>query len=48
VQGLRHGSSKVTLEVYAQAQVPAKRKVQHKVAEMVRLEALLEPLVMVT
>jgi len=36
---LRHGSAKVTLDVYAQAQMPAKRKAQHKVVEMVRPEA---------
>jgi integrase len=36
---LRHGSVKVTMDVYAQAQMPAKRKAQQKVVEMVRLEA---------
>ena len=36
---LRHGSAKVTMDVYAQAQMPAKRKAQQKVVEMVRLEA---------
>ena len=33
---LRHGSAKVTMDVYAQAQVPAKRAAQQKVVEMVR------------
>lgn len=33
---LRHGSSRVTMDVYAQAQMPAKRAAQHKVVEMVR------------
>ncbi len=33
---LRHGSSRVTLDVYAQAQMPAKRAAQQKVVEMVR------------
>jgi integrase len=36
---LRHGSVKVTMDVYAQAQMPAKRKAQHKVVEMMRPEA---------
>lgn len=45
---LRHGSAKVTLDVYAQAQMPAKRKAQHKVAEMVRPEARQEALAMAT
>lgn len=36
---LRHGSVKVIMDVYAQAQMPAKRKAQQKVVEMVRLEA---------
>lgn len=36
---LRHGSAKVTMDIYAQAQMPAKRKAQHKVVEMVRPEA---------
>jgi len=36
---LRHGSAKVTLDVYAQAPMPDKRKAQHKVVEMVRPEA---------
>jgi integrase len=33
---LRHGSSRVTLDVYAQAMTPAKRAAQQKVVEMVR------------
>ncbi len=33
---LRHGSSRGTLDVYAQAQMPAKRAAQQKVVEMVR------------
>jgi integrase len=33
---LRHGSAKVTMDIYAQAQMPAKRKAQQKVVEMVR------------
>ncbi len=33
---LRHGSSRVTLDIYAQAQMPAKRAAQQKVVEMVR------------
>lgn len=45
---LRHGSAKVTLDVYAQAQMPAKRKAQHKVVEMVRPEARQEALAMAT
>ena len=36
---LRHGSAKVTLDVYSQAQMPAKREAQRKVVEMVRSEA---------
>ena len=36
---LRHGSVKVTMDVYAQAQMPAKRKAQQKVVEMMRPEA---------
>ena len=36
---LRHGSAKVTLDVYSQAQMPAKREAQRKVVEMVRQEA---------
>jgi integrase len=38
---LRHGSAKVTMDIYAQAQMPAKRKAQRKVVEMVRPRALL-------
>jgi len=41
---LRHGSAKVTMDIYAQAQMPAKRKAQHKVVEMVRPEARREAL----
>lgn len=37
---LRHGSSKVTLDVYSQAQMPAKREAQRKVVEMMRAEPL--------
>jgi integrase len=33
---LRHGSSRVTLDVYAQAQMPAKRAAQQKIVAMVR------------
>lgn len=33
---LHHGSSRVTLDIYAQAQMPAKRAAQQKVVEMVR------------
>ena len=33
---LRHANFKVTMDVYAQAQMPAKRAAQHKVVEMVR------------
>jgi len=41
---LRHGSSRVTLDIYAQAQMPAKRAAQQKVVAMVRTPAtLLEP-----
>ena len=36
---LRHGSVKVTMDIYAQAQMPAKRKAQQKVVAMVRPEA---------
>ena len=39
---LRHGSVKVTMDVYAQAQMPAKRKAQQKVVEMMRPEAKLD------
>jgi integrase len=35
---LRHGSAKVTMDVYAQAQMSAKRKAQQKVVEMLRPE----------
>jgi integrase len=38
---LRHGSAKVTMDIYAQAQMPAKRKAQQKVVEMVRPRAML-------
>jgi integrase len=37
---LRHGSSKITLDVYAQAQMPAKREAQRKVVEMMRSETM--------
>jgi integrase len=37
---LRHGSSRVTLDIYAQAQMPAKRAAQQKVVEMVRATPL--------
>jgi integrase len=36
---LRHGSTKVTLDIYAQAQMPAKREAQRKVVVMMRPEA---------
>ena len=39
---MRHGSVKVTMDVYAQAQMPAKRKAQQKVVEMIRPEAKLD------
>lgn len=39
---LRHGSVKVTMDIYAQAQMPAKRKAQQKVVEMVRASASTE------
>jgi integrase len=42
---LRHGSVKVTMDVYAQAQMPAKRKAQQKVVEMMRPEARQQALV---
>ncbi len=32
---LRHGSAKVTMDVYAQAQMPAKRSAQRRVVEMI-------------
>jgi integrase len=35
---LRHSSSRITLDIYAQALMPAKRAAQHKVVEMVRPE----------
>jgi len=35
---LRHGSAKVTLDIYALAQMPAKREAQRKVVQMVRPE----------
>ena len=35
---LRHASSRVTLDIYAQAQMPAKRAAQQKVVEMVRAQ----------
>jgi integrase len=35
---LRHGSSRVTMDIYAQAQMPAKRAAQQKVVEMVRAQ----------
>jgi integrase len=33
---LRHGSAKITMDVYAQAVTPAKRKAQEKVVAMLR------------
>jgi integrase len=33
---LRHGSSRITMDVYAQAVTPAKRKAQEKVVAMLR------------
>ena len=33
---LRHSSVKITMDVYAQAQMPAKRAAQQKVVEMIR------------
>jgi integrase len=33
---LRHSSSRITMDIYAQAQMPAKRAAQQKVVEMVR------------
>jgi hypothetical protein len=33
---LRHSSSRIMMDVYAQAQTPAKRAPQQKVVEMVR------------
>ena len=38
---LRHGSSRVTLDIYAQAQMPAKRAAQQKVVAMVRMPTML-------
>ncbi len=35
---LRHSSSRITMDIYAQAQMPAKRAAQQKVVAMVRLE----------
>jgi hypothetical protein len=35
---LRHSSSRITMDVYAQAQTPAKRAAHQKVVEMVRAE----------
>ena len=35
---LRHGSAKITMDVYAQAQMPAKRKAQQRVVAMMRPE----------
>jgi integrase len=35
---LRHSSSRITMDVYAQARTPAKRAAQQKVVEMVRAE----------
>jgi integrase len=37
---LRHSSSRITMDIYAQAQMPAKRAAQQKVVEMVRSENL--------
>src|SRR5579875_2601451 len=42
---LRHGSAKVTMDVYAQAQMSAKRKAQQKVVEMLRPENEAEEIV---
>jgi hypothetical protein len=36
---LRHGSSRMTLDVYTQAKMPQKRAAQQKVVNMVRSEA---------
>jgi len=36
---LRYSSAKVTMDVYAQAQMPAKRMAQQKVIEMMRPQA---------
>jgi integrase len=35
---LRHSSSRITMDIYAQAQMPAKRAGQQKVVEMLRSE----------
>ena len=35
---LRHGSAKVTMDIYAQAQMSAQREAQRKVVEMMRPE----------
>ena len=35
---LRHSSSRITMDIYAQAQMPAKRAAQQKIVEMVRSE----------
>jgi integrase len=41
MQGLlRHGSARMTLDIYAQALMPAKRAAQQKVVEMVRAKPL--------
>jgi site-specific recombinase XerD len=36
---LRHGPTKATLDIYSQAQMPAKREAQRKVVQMMRSEA---------
>ena len=44
---LRHSSSRITLDIYAQAQMPAKRAAQQKVVEMMRAKhSLPQPAVM--
>jgi hypothetical protein len=35
---LRHSSSRITMDIYAQAQMPAKRAAQQKVVELMRPE----------
>ena len=35
---LRHSSSRIAMDIYAQAQMPAKRAAQQKVVELVRSE----------
>ena len=35
---LRHSSSRITMDIYAQSQMAAKRAAQQKVVEMVRAE----------